>query len=155
MSADGFSVDIDPSLASVEARLNILEKSYVDLREFWPVWARSWYGQVQANFDAAGRLSGGWPRRKDGRVSHLTRSGRLRESFTWRGGARGVGPEGIYDPRSNSLTVGSYVPHAFSHQTGERHLPARPVLWWDDALANQFTNTWENWAASRVTAAGL
>ena len=153
MPNDGYSVGIDPTAASIAASLDILEDSYVDLREFWPIWAQAWLTRVQENFDQSGRFSGGWARLKTGRASHLTRTGRLRRSFTWRRGD--IGPEGIYDPRSNSLVIGSFVPHSGAHQTGERHLPARPILWWSDALATQFENTWEDWALSRSKAAGL
>ena len=153
MPGDGFKVEVDPTASSVVSSLQILEDTFVDLREFWPIWAARWLTRVQENFDAAGRFSGGWARLKSGRASHLTRTGRLRRSVAWRGGD--IGPEGIYDPRANALTIGSYVPHSGAHQTGERHLPARPILWWDDALANQFERTWETWAAARTKAAGL
>ena len=153
MPNDGFTVEIDPTPASVVSSLKILEDSFVDLRAFWPIWARAWLTRVQENFDTSGRFSGGWVRLKSGRASHLTRTGRLRRSVAWLGGD--IGPEGIYDPRSNALTIGSYVPHSGAHQTGERHLPARPILWWDDALSDHFTSTWEHWATARTKAAGL
>ena len=153
MANDSFKVEVDPTASSVVSSLQILEDTFVDLREFWPIWAHAWLARVQANFDAGGRFSGGWARLKSGRASHLTRSGRLRRSFGWRGGD--IGPEGIYEPRANALTIGSSVPHSGAHQSGERHLPARPILWWDDALADQFTSTWETWATARSKAAGL
>ena len=99
MPNDGFTVEIDPTPASVVSSLKILEDSFVDLRAFWPIWARAWLTRVQENFDTSGRFSGGWVRLKSGRASHLTRTGRLRRSVAWLGGD--IGPEGIYDPRSN------------------------------------------------------
>ena len=153
MPNNGFTVDMDPSASSVVSSLQILEDTFVDLREYWPIWAQAWLAQVQDNFDQSGRFSGGWARLKSGRASHLTRSGRLRKAFGWRRGDIEKG--GVYDPRANSLVIGSYLPHSGAHQTGERHLPTRQILWWSDALADQFKNTWQDWALTRSKAAGL
>jgi phage gpG-like protein len=116
-----------------------------DLRPFWrDVFAPKYFAIVQdlfktggASRGTGGRFKGGnwaWlsPKYRIWKAEHypgqpiLVREGTLRESLRWSGNGLGYG--GIFEAYPAFAKVGTAVPYAKYHDTGTKHMPARPFL---------------------------
>ena len=133
MAETTFTVSATPSLDKPIDALERAARSFADLTSFWPGLAQ----QIAA--ESAAR----WPLRR--------RSGALRRSLTW-AGRGGLGRGGIYEPRADSLTIGTAIFYgAFSH-FGTRRQPVRELLRVDEG---DTTKRLEEWARKRASDAGL
>ena len=115
------------------------------MRPFWKdVFAPKYFALVSDLFAKAVRQRGGGGKFKSGawawlspryaawKSEHypgrplLVREGTLRRSVTWSRGQ--LGPGGIFRSNPSFVVVGTSVPHATYHQSGTKHMPARPFL---------------------------
>ena len=103
-----------------------------DLRAFWPRFAKGLADESQ-------RL---WPLRR--------KTGRLRQSLTWRGNR--LGRFGIYEPNPDRLRFGSAVFYARYPQTGARKQRKTPLINIDE---KQHGEQLAEWLRGRAAAAGL
>ncbi len=103
-----------------------------DLRAFWPRFAKGLADESQ-------RL---WPLRR--------KTGRLRQSLTWRGNR--LGRFGIYEPDPDRLRFGSAVFYARYPQTGARKQRKTPLINIDE---KQHGEQLAEWLRGRAAAAGL
>ena len=120
-----------------------------DMRPIWQILAEDFYQVEEEQFATEGGFSGGWAelseRYKVWKEAHypgrpiLVLTGALREAIT-SPNARGS----IYDLQRDYMMVGvsrEVLPYAVYHQTGTRHMPARPPI----ALPE---STKERWVAA-------
>lgn len=146
--------DVTPAIRKLEQ----VERKAVDLTPFWTdVFAPAFFSDIQDNFDMEGAMVGGWSplspgyaawkaRHHGAHLGILELSGRLRGSLRWTTG--GIGPEGIFDARPTSLTIGTSVPHASYHQDGDG-VPKREFLFLRDDDPEFYGQLWYDWFESR------
>lgn len=119
----------------VDVALTRYSDAMKDLRPFWiEYFAPKFYEDVQRNFETRGKLVGGWPPLSAGyaRYKAMVRPGRPLMEFngTLRASLRSMtAANAVFKPLMQSLQIGTSVPYARKHQTGEGHLPQRRVVW--------------------------
>ena len=119
-------------IESAQNSLHTFAESANDLRPFWPRFAKGLADTAQAR----------WPLRR--------KTGRLRQSLTWRGNR--LGRFGIYEPDPDRLRFGSAVFYGRFFQYGTKRQRARELIHVaPDAPGAQL----DVWLRERATAAGL
>lgn len=129
----------------VKKGLAVILDNLKDLTPFWrEVWAPKYFAVVQDLFKTGGAArgtggkfkGGNWawlsPKYRAWKAVHypgapiLVRTGEMRESVRWYG--TNLGPGGLFDPHPSYVIAGTTIPYAKYHQTGTKHMPARPFL---------------------------
>ena len=119
-------------IKEADSGLESLASAVLDLRPVWPRFAKGLADTAQAR----------WPLRR--------KTGRLRQSLTWRGNR--LGRFGIYEPDPDRLRFGSAVFYGRFFQYGTKRQRARPLIHIDEPKhADQLAA----WLRTRAAAAGL
>lgn len=133
--ADKLSVTVDAQ--DLQAQLSKIQKNLTDFRPAWPMVERYTARQYRLQFSSEGAHFGTpwkplkvWPRpqrkgRRGGNRGGILRDfNRLWASYTKYRSGSGDGVS-VWD--RFRFEKGSQVPYARFHQTGTKHMPARPV----------------------------
>jgi len=146
-----------------------------DLTKYWPAVADVFYEIEREQFQTEGARGGAkwaalspayaewkarWLEREtfDSKNQLLRLKGDLYRSLTSRGGKAGLiadyADNSIYDPKSDSLTLGSTLPYATAHQRGTSKMPARPPIQFQPTDARRFQRAFRDEVAKEVKRAG-
>ena len=135
----------------VTSSLNYVNDGLSDFRKLgtWDAIATEFYKIEKEQFKGEGGPSGKWKAlspqyaaikaKKYGSVPILTASGEMMKSLTSRGAANSV-----MEQTADSMTIGTSDPKAGYHQRGNRRLPQRKVIDFDDARTERLNKVAES-----------
>ena len=131
--------------------MNYIDAGLSDFRKLgtWDAIATEFYKIEREQFKGEGGPSGKWkslsPKyavikaKKYGNVPILTASGQMMKSLTSRGAANSV-----LEQTATEMTIGTSDPKAGYHQRGNRRLPQRKVIDFDDARVERLNKVAES-----------
>ena len=135
----------------LNASMTFIDAGLSDFRKLgtWDAIATEFYKIEKEQFKDEGGPSGKWkslsPKyaaikaRKYGNVPILTASGQMMKSLTSRGAANSV-----LEQTATEMTIGTSDPKAGYHQRGNRRLPQRKVVDFDDQRKDRLSKVAEN-----------
>ena len=126
------SVKVGNGIAQADSGLRRFAAQIVDLRPFWAQLGRGLAETIDAR----------WPLRR--------RTGRLRESLTWRG--EGLGRGGVYKSSPDKLTFGTALFYGRFAQFGTRKQRATPLI---HVNPDQHADQLSSWLRARAVMSGL
>lgn len=147
----------------IVAQISRWGRNLGDMTTFWSdKFAPKFLQDVQDNWDSQGADVGGWPplnpgyaawkaRRYGAHLGILELSLRLRGSLQWLG--TDIGPDGIFRPGRNTLTIGTAVAYGAKHQRGTDGMQLRPFLFFRSQ--KEYERLWREWIRERAEDAGI
>jgi len=146
-------MNIDITLTGIKevtSSLKYVDDGLSDFRKLgtWDAIATEFYKIEKETFSAEGGPSGKWKSlspqyaaikaKKYGNVPILTATGQMMKSLTSRGAANSV-----MQQTATEMTIGTSDPKAGYHQRGNRRLPQRKVIDFDDARTERLNKVAE------------